>query len=155
MMKLGDNKAIFDINKKQVIVEIGKTSYGEAYRTFADNTIAFTIPNVRGEAKITVTDEFYGIDYADITLTFIDSILKSITVNPLWKAIKELDDRFDIRAIKAKCEAILSANFEKVSDMYSVVTFEADELVITSLLTSNSEYDNYYLITSRPDKDYF
>lgn len=136
-------------------IEIGKTSYGEAYSLFADSTIAFAVPNVRGEAKLTTTDEFYGIDYADITLTFVNSVLKSITVNPLWKAIKELDDRFDIRTIKAKCEAILSANFEKVSDMYSVVTFEADDLVITSLLTCNSECDNYYLITSRPDKDYF
>lgn len=154
-MRLVDNKAVFNINKSEVIIEIGKTSYGEAYMLFANSTIAFTVPNVRGEAKITITDDFYGIDYADITLTFVDSVLKSITVNPLWKAIKELDDIFDIRAIKAKCEAILSANFEKVSDMYSVVTFEADELVITSLLTSNSEYDNYYLITSRPDKDYF
>lgn len=154
-MKLADNKAIFNINKSEVIIEIGKTSYSEAYSLFANSTIAFTIPNVKGEAKITITDDFYGIDYADVTLTFVDSILKSITVNPLWKAIRELDDRFDIRAIKAKCEAILSANFEKVSDMYSVVTFEADDLVITSLLTCNSECDNYYLITSRPDKDYF
>jgi hypothetical protein len=154
-MRLADNKAIFNINKSEVIIEIGKTSYSEAYSLFANSTIAFTIPNVKGEAKITITDDFYGIDYADVTLTFVDSILKSITVNPLWKAIRELDDRFDIRAIKAKCEAILSANFEKVSDMYSVVTFEADDLVITSLLTCNSECDNYYLITSRPDKDYF
>ena len=154
-MKLADNKAIFNINRSEVIIEIGKTSYSEAYSLFANSTIAFTIPNVKGEAKITITDDFYGIDYADVTLTFVDSILKSITVNPLWKAIRELDDRFDIRAIKAKCEAILSANFEKVSDMYSVVTFEADDLVITSLLTCNSECDNYYLITSRPDKDYF
>lgn len=154
-MRLADNKAIFNINKSEVIIEIGKTSYSEAYSLFANSTIAFTIPNVKGEAKITITDDFYGIDYADVTLTFVDSILKSITVNPLWKAIKELDDRFDIRAIKSKCEAILSANFEKVSDMYSVVTFEADDLVITSLLACNSECDNYYLITSRPDKDYF
>lgn len=154
-MRLADNKAVFNINKSEVIIEIGKTSYSEAYSLFANSTIAFTIPNVKGEAKITITDDFYGIDYADVTLTFVDSILKSITVNPLWKAIKEIDDRFDIRAIKAKCEAILSANFEKVSDMYSVVTFEADDLVITSLLTCNSECDNYYLITSRPDKDYF
>lgn len=154
-MKFADNKAIFNINKSDVTIEIGKTSYGEAYSLFADSTIVFTVPNVKGEAKLTITDEFYGIDYADITLIFVDSILKSITVNPLWKAIKELDDRFDIRAIKAKCEAILSANFEKVSDMYSVVTFEASDLVITSLLTCNSECDNYYLITSRPDKDYF
>lgn len=154
-MRLVDNKAIFNINKSDVTIEIGKTSYGEAYSLFADSTIAFTVPNVKGEAKLTITDEFYGIDYADITLTFVESILKSITVNPLWKAIREIDDRFDIRAIKAKCEAILSANFEKVSDMYSVVTFEADDLVITSLLTCNSECDNYYLITSRPDKEYF
>lgn len=154
-MRLADNKAIFNINKSEVIIEIGKTSYSEVYNLFANSTIAFTILNVKGEAKITITDDFYGIDYADVTLTFVDSILKSITVNPLWKAIKEIDDRFDIRAIKAKCEAILSANFEKVSDMYSVVTFEADDLVITSLLTCNSERDNYYLITSRPDKDYF
>lgn len=154
-MRLADNKAIFNINKSEVIIEIGKTSYSEAYSLFANSTIAFTIPNVKGEAKITITDDFYGIDYADVTLTFVESILKSITVNPLWKAIKEVDDRFDIRVIKAKCEAILSANFEKVSDMYSVVTFEADDLVITSLLTCNSECDNYYLITSRPDKDYF
>lgn len=154
-MRLVDNKAIFNINKNEVIIEIGKTSYSEAYSLFANSTIAFTVPNVKGEAKLTITDEFYGIDYADITLTFVESILKSITVNPLWKAIKELDDRFDIRAIKAKCEVILSANFEKVSDMYSVVTFEAGDLVITSLLTCNSECDNYYLITSRPNKDYF
>lgn len=154
-MRLADNNAIFNINKSEVIIEIGKTSYSEAYSLFANSTIAFTIPNVKGEAKITITDDFYGIDYADVTLTFVDSILKSITVNPLWKAIREIDDRFDIRATKAKCEAILSANFEKVSDMYSVVTFEADDLVITSLLTCNSECDNYYLITSRPDKDYF
>lgn len=154
-MRLADNKAIFNINKREVIIEIGKTLYSEAYSLFANSTIAFTVPNVKGEAKITITDEFYGIDYADITLTFVESILRSIIVNPLWKAIRELDDRFDIRAIKAKCEAILSANFEKVSDMYSVVTFEADDLVITSLLTCNSECDNYYLITSRPDKEYF
>ena len=155
-MRLVNNKAIFNINKNEVIIEIGKTSYSEAYSLFANSTIAFTVPNVKGEVKLNITDEFYGIDYADITLTFVESILKSITVNPLWKAIKELDDRFDVRAIKAKCEVILSANFEKVSDMYSVVTFEADDLVITSLLTCNSECNNYYLlITSRPDKDYF
>jgi hypothetical protein len=148
-MKLVDNKAIFNINNSEVITEIGKTSYSEAYSLFANSTIAFTIPNVKGEAKLAITDEFYGIDFADIRLIFVEGILKSITVNPIWKPIKVLDPRLDARSIKAKCEAILSANFEKVSDMYYAVTFETNDLVITSLLTCNSEC--YYLIISRPD----
>lgn len=57
-MRLVDNKAVFNINKSEVIIEIGKTSYGEAYALFANSTIAFTVPNVRGEAKITITDDF-------------------------------------------------------------------------------------------------
>lgn len=148
-MKLVDNKAIFNINNSEVITEIGKTSYSEAYPLFANSTIAFTIPNVKGEAKLAITDEFYGIDFADIRLIFVEGILKSITVNPIWKPIKVLDPRLDARSIKAKCEAILSANFEKVSDMYYAVTFETNDLVITSLLTCNSEC--YYLIIYRPD----
>ena len=152
-MQLKDNIVVFNINRTKVEVEIGKTSYGEAYNLLAKGIIAFTIPNAKGEAKIVITNEFYGIDYADVTLTFVNNILKSITINPLWKYIKEDDDCFDIGAIKIKCETLLSNSFDKVSDKYSVVTFESGEVVITSMLTCNSDCYNYYLVASRPNKE--
>ncbi len=154
-MKIHNNKIIFEVNKKEEELEIDITPYDKAYSIFANKTIAFSTPNKRGEATITINDEFYGIDYADITLTFVNCTLKSVTVTPIISAIKEIDDNYTIHDIKSKCESILSTEFKKVSDLYTITVFEAGDLVINSVLSDQADEDKYYLITSKDNKEYW
>lgn len=154
-MKIRDNKLIFEVDKEEFELEIDLTPYSKAYSIFANKTVAFTAPNKKGEARITINDSFYGIDYADVTLTFVNCTLKSVTVTPIISAMKEIDDNYTIHDIKSKCESILSTEFKKVSDMYSITVFEAGDLIINSVLTGHVDEDKYYLITSKDNKEYW
>lgn len=154
-MKIYNNKIIFEVNKKEEELEIDITPYDKAYSIFSNRTIAFSTPNKKGEATITINDEFYGIDYADITLTFVNYTLKSITVTPIISAIKEIDDKITMLDIKKKCESILNVHFKKTSDMYAISVFEAGDLVINSVFTGNVDNYKYYLITSKDNKEYW
>ena len=154
-MKICDNKIIFEVNNEEFELEIDLTPYSKAYSIFANKIIAFIAPNKRGEARITINDSFYGIDYADVTLTFVNCTLKSVTVTPIISAMKEIDDRCTMHDIKTKCESILSAEFKKVSDLYTITVFEAGDLVINSVLSGHADEDKYYLITSKDNKEYW
>lgn len=155
-MKISENSVIIDaINLlPEAEITIGKDTYEEAYEKIKDRLIKFEAPRNGLMSKqagiLTISDNFYGIDYADISFYFTpeDYLLQSVVVQPNWHALKEINIEKDIvKLIKSACEYELEHEFEAESNMYAARTFKSKDLIISAILSGLEHGDeNYHLV---------
>lgn len=160
-MRIEKNSVIFDaINLlPEIEITVRKDTYETAYDKLKDRLIKFEAPRNGVFSKragiLTVTDNFYGIDYADISLYFTpeEYLLQSVVVQPNWHALKEINIDDDIvKLIRDACEYELNNLFERESNIYTYTNreYKSNDLIISTILSfdpiKDANYRNYRTI---------